>query len=87
MLLVCNQIQGVTSEDLEKLKSSGSFASVTELTPESIEKAQSSQLELIALARKAEERASRNAKISAAIAVGSFAIAVASFLFNYHRAR
>jgi hypothetical protein len=88
MLLVCSEIQGVSPEDEQKLETSGSFASTIDLTtPEGQAAAASDRTQLIDIARKADARSVRNAKISAAVAIGSFVIAAVGFAWNYYHTR
>lgn len=88
MLLVCNEIQGVSPEDISKLETSGSFTSTIDLSsPEGQKAAEADRQQLLLIAKKAEARAARNTKISAAVAIGSLLIAAAGFGWNYYRTR
>ena len=82
-VFVCDEIKGLSREDVEKI-SSGSSISVSQLTPGD---PGGDRQKFLEIAREAQAREARNAKIAAAIAIGSVTIAAIGLYINYQRSQ
>lgn len=82
-VLVCDEVKGLSRDDVEKL-SAGSSVTASQLSPED---PGIDRQKLIELARTAQEREARNAKISFAVAAVSVSVAAIGLYVNYARTR
>jgi len=80
-ILLCDEIKGLSREDLDKI-SAGSSITASQLSPED---ASTTRQQLVEIAREAQAREARNAKISAAVAAGSVLVAAIGLYVNYRR--
>ena len=85
-VFVCDEIKGLSTEEVHKL-TAGSSISPSDLTPGGAEVAAADRRQLIEIAKEAQERETRNAKIAAAVTIGSLTIAAIGLYLNYARSR